>query len=678
MWDPLWVDRDAQTGDIVRLIETGYTMHRPPEVEKMFQQGHIRFSTDLGETWSESIKVPQWKGGDEAALIRAADGSLVAAVRTDIPPSKEGEWIDHYEGLGVSISKDDGATWSEIDKLYDWGRHHASLALIPDGRIVMTHVVRKGYVDAPGGFPQFGVEAIVSADHGRTWDLDHKYILHLWQGSRTDENKWWPSSQATSTVLLPDGDLLTAFGTGYRITPTSTQGPRDAGLIRWGLSDAALDESTTIRDAALDSDARNVCDPAPRGLSGKTLGTVFNNDINNILYALASKDDTGPDDYRRVVDALLDLKPGVLAQNVGLPDPVIYRSDVATPFNKHLQEVSKMVWPDEPDKGQAAMYQRLVDADTDPLTITVEACRARGVPVLASYRMNAEDWYQETWRLADFGRAHPEYRIPHRGCLDPAIPEVFEHRMAIFREVVERYDVDGIEFDFRRWFHMVSNPRENHPVLTRMVRGTRQMLDEVAEKKGRTRLLLGARVGPSLDTEPSPFVYPGVCYPTNPQNASCKALGLDVQTWIAEGLIDYVCPALFLACLPGMPLTHEFVEVAQNTSVGVYPCLWSNAAWMHHTLGLERQIALDGDESALAQYKYDLCTTALRMYEDGADGISTFNWFPHLRNAAVPNLWTKEIGGAGADGVQTYVCPLLKEPKALREYAAKPWALPPD
>ena len=265
LWDPLWVDRDPKTGAMVRLVETGYTEHKASQGKKAYYQGHIRFSTDLGKTWSDSIKVPQWKSVDEVALIRAANGDLVAAGRTNIPPSKENEWIDHFEGLGVSISKDDGKTWSDVTMLYDWGRHHPSLALLPDGRLVMAHVVRKGYVDTPDGYPQFGIEAVVSADHGRTWDLDHKYILHSWSGSRKDKHKWWPSSQATSTVLLPDGSLLTAFGTGYRIQPAPCkQQPRDVGLIRWRLGDAPVDDDRTIRDAPVDSDTRNVCDPKPR------------------------------------------------------------------------------------------------------------------------------------------------------------------------------------------------------------------------------------------------------------------------------------------------------------------------------------------------------------------------------------------------------------------------------
>lgn len=412
-------------------------------------------------------------------------------------------------------------------------------------------------------------------------------------------------------------------------------------------------------------------------LTGKKLGTIFNNDINNIIYALASDTETGPADYRRVIDALLDLQPGVLAQNVGLPDPVIYRSEVATPYPRHLVEISAEVWPGRTDTAQVAYYNRLIEAGTDPLAITVDACRERGVPLVASYRMNAEDWYQHTWRLSDFGRAHPKCRIPGRGCLDPARPEVFEHRMAIFREVVEKYDIAGVEFDFRRWYHMVSNPTENHVVLTRMVRQTRAMLDEVSAKKNKPRMLLGVRVGPSLDSDPSPYLFPGIAYAEKPTNASCRELGLDLRTWVKEGLVDYVCPSLFLATLPGLPLTGEFAELAQGTDVGIYPCLFPKAAWMHEVLGFERPVSLKGDDKALAQYKYDLCTTALQAYRDGADGISSFNWWPHLRNAGVPHPWTEDQCGDGAEAVQTYVYPLLGDPKALSAYLRKPWAVNP-
>ena len=218
-----------------RLVDTGYNWegggHGSPTG---YQQAFVRFSTDGGHTWSDDTRVPQWYGVSEVALLRAKNGDIVAACRTDMARQHLGN-IDHYEGLGICRSKDDGKTWSHVDRLYDYGRHHPCLVLLPDDTILMTYVVRLGYPRDADGFPQFGIEAVLSHDHGASWDLRHRYVLAKWSGNRTGANEWWPSSQATSTVLLPDGHLLTAFGTGYRCQPNANgkPTPRDVGLIRW-------------------------------------------------------------------------------------------------------------------------------------------------------------------------------------------------------------------------------------------------------------------------------------------------------------------------------------------------------------------------------------------------------------------------------------------------------------
>ena len=41
-------------------------------------------------------------------------------------------------------------------------------------------------------------------------------------------------------------------------------------------------------------------------------------------------------EYARIVGCLLEGEPKVLSQDVGLPDPVTYRSKVATTFDKYL------------------------------------------------------------------------------------------------------------------------------------------------------------------------------------------------------------------------------------------------------------------------------------------------------------------------------------------------------
>ena len=265
IWDPPLVERDMKTGKLLRLIETGYEQSGHTD-----SQAFLRSSIDGGTTWSPAAKIAQWKGANEVALLRAANGHLVAACRTIIPVPLQSESLDHFEGLGISISSDDGRSWSDVRKLYDWGRHHPSLVLLPGGDIVMTYVVRKGYVDSTEGFPQFGIEAVVSRDHGQSWDLDHRYLLHTWVGNRKGASQpmpgpqaWWASSQATSTVLMPDGTLVTAFGTGYRSQP-NPQGmpsPRDVGLVQWQVSKEPAGRRSQVRDAAADSKLRNWLDP---------------------------------------------------------------------------------------------------------------------------------------------------------------------------------------------------------------------------------------------------------------------------------------------------------------------------------------------------------------------------------------------------------------------------------
>ncbi len=264
-WDPYLVDRDPQTGKVTRVWETGYDV----ELSHMQPRAYIRSSGDAGHTWSKPVQVHEWKDANEVALFRTQNGNILAGCRTrarNFDLSRP--WTDHHAGLGISISPDNGQTWSELNILYNWGRHHPSMVLLPDGHIVMTYVVRKGYVKTADGYPQYGIEAVVSRDHGKTWDFDHKFMLSVWKASRKDDYSFWAACQSTSSVLLPDGSILTAFGTGFRArdklgTDPTKPFPRDIGLVKWQVNDKGLNGETAIADASFDSDLRNVFDPNP-------------------------------------------------------------------------------------------------------------------------------------------------------------------------------------------------------------------------------------------------------------------------------------------------------------------------------------------------------------------------------------------------------------------------------
>ena len=226
-----FIDRNPRTGQIDRLVNVRYEYG----YEKKHSQPYIRFSTNMGKTWTPDKLVPQWSGFNEVEMVRAKNGDLVCVLRSDVHKRYKNR-NDHFGGMGVSISKDNGQTWSNVNLLYEWGRHHQSPVVMPNGDIVVSYVVREGYPPNENGYPTFGIEAIVSHDHGQTWDLDHIYVLYEWDGHLVDNPDYWMASpQITSTAVLPDGDLVTIFSGGEREIGFEGD-PRQIGVVRWHLA----------------------------------------------------------------------------------------------------------------------------------------------------------------------------------------------------------------------------------------------------------------------------------------------------------------------------------------------------------------------------------------------------------------------------------------------------------
>lgn len=224
------VDRD-ESGSAVRIAEVG-SNHADGSVFPEASCEFIRWSSDGGRTWDTDAMPMGWRFQEtyqgrtytrsvsEGALVRAANGWLVAALRTNMPQQYVELHHDNYEGISVSLSKDEGESWSSLLKLYDAGRHHMNLICLPNGDIVMPYIVRQDFRGGKMVSYRRGCEALISHDNGLSWDLHGRYIL--------DEFNYYDGVNSTLTghlasTLLDDGSILTTYGNYLTGSP----------LIRW-------------------------------------------------------------------------------------------------------------------------------------------------------------------------------------------------------------------------------------------------------------------------------------------------------------------------------------------------------------------------------------------------------------------------------------------------------------
>jgi len=234
------VEPDA-SGNAVRIAEIGYNYADGAWPQKPCD-AFFRWSLDGGRTWTNEVSPKEWLWHDtyegrtyarsvcEGSLVRADNGWLVAALRTDVGA----RWIpsgnDNYCGAGVSISKDDGQTWTPVQIIHRGGRMHMHFVKMPNADLVMIYVMRQDI--APDGIHyasyRRGCAALVSQDNGLTWDVFREYRLHEFDFATSQEGPHEGISALacghTCSTLLDDGRILTAYG--HYIS-------NGIGLIRW-------------------------------------------------------------------------------------------------------------------------------------------------------------------------------------------------------------------------------------------------------------------------------------------------------------------------------------------------------------------------------------------------------------------------------------------------------------
>jgi hypothetical protein len=380
---------------------------------------------------------------------------------------------------------------------------------------------------------------------------------------------------------------------------------------------------------------------------------VYNNDGDDVIQAEGSHDKEEELLVRGeggLIEDFLDARTGPL---VGTQvDSSWYCSCMAGQTFSHHTKLGGFY-------GKGIPQELISKYGRDSLQIQTDYCHENGIEAFWSLRMNdAHDSHPPgtrrwTYGLARFKRDHPEFMMgepadwerytdgPRRAWthLDFGFPEVREHIFSVIQEVCQGYDIDGVELDFLRSYpyfretlDMLPVQEEHISMMTDLLRKVRRLADDVSANRGRP-LLLAVRTPHTV--------------------ADARFIGLDLETWLDEDLLDLFIPGGGTESV----MTGSFVEavaLGHKHEIPVYPCIgwgfWNH--WAYLALSAERHpthvewlqslrqekkshaIAINGWEGTLPSWR----GAAANLLNAGADGIYTFNGF-----FAGPQVWV-EIG----------------------------------
>lgn len=302
---------------------------------------------------------------------------------------------------------------------------------------------------------------------------------------------------------------------------------------------------------------------------------------------------------------------------VGGADLVHHPTRVGNLMGGHLDTFPRTV-----DREYVESVRHLHAQGIDPLRVAVEEAHDQNAEILICLR--AAGWkaappWEEFFR-SEFYEAHPEWRcIDHDGTptmhLSYAVEEVQDHLIEVYREVLER-NPDGVGFLFHRGLPTMlweepfcrrfkqefgEDPRalaEDDPrvfqirakITSEFLQKIRHLLDETAKRRGLNRRLK-------------------LAVTTFASQADNERFGLDVESWIAEELIDQIGIAWFAYYTSGLTTrsgdTAYYARITEGTNVKVFPFY---VGWkMHSAINLLTGVAKD--------------------YREGADGIAV--WDPN-------------------------------------------------
>ncbi len=326
---------------------------------------------------------------------------------------------------------------------------------------------------------------------------------------------------------------------------------------------------------------------------------LFNNDGNDPITAIR----------RPSVDDMLAVRTAPLA---GTQVDAIFYCTFCAGFGNfsHLTKIGQVhVTKDE--RFAHNQMETFAAAGIDPLRVMTDFAHRNRMELFWSFRMNdthdggASGQGPVLFTTNKLKTGHPEYllggyreKLKHGSWsgVNYALPEIRELAFRYVEEVCRNYDIDGVELDFFRhpvFFKSTTRGENATPdeiaAMTAMLRRIRTMADEVGRARGRP-ILIATHVPDSADY--------------------CRAIGLDLERWLADDLLDVLIPAGYFQLND-----------------------WETSVALGHRYGVKVYPSLDEtrlkDETAVALRMTDrgYRARAANVWASGADGVYLFNFF---------------------------------------------------
>ena len=191
-------------------------------------------------------------------------------------------------------------------------------------------------------------------------------------------------------------------------------------------------------------------------------------------------------------------------------------------------------------RGKRHVSADLFAMGTDPLELASAFCRTNGLEIFVSIRVNdthdaAGTFEKPDLLFPDFKKNNPDCLMgrPEKGLRPPfcnwsavdfSHEKVRAHMRKFVRDLVENYDLDGIEYDFNRHMQLFKSvamggeaSQAELDLMTAFMRELRAITEEVGRKKNHP-ILVVMRAPDSVDY--------------------CRAVGIDLARWFDERLVD--------------------------------------------------------------------------------------------------------------------------------------------